>query len=201
MSGFPPTSGSTSTSSLLRRVSEHNPEAWQRLAQLFGPVVYRWARQGGLQSNDAVDVVQEVFQTVSERIQQHQGDGTADAFRGWLWGITRNKLREFYRRRAAEPDGVGGTDAHRQLQQRAERLPADSASFDGAAIRSVLLQRALQLLQSEFEPRTFQAFWQATIDGRAPTDIAADLQMTAKAVRQAKYRVLRRLRQEFEDLL
>ena len=201
MSDISQTSGSTSSSSLLLRVVTQDPEAWQRLARLYGPVVYRWARQGGLQSNDAADVVQEVFQTVAQRIDQYHGDGTGDAFRGWLWGITRNKLREFFRGRAAEPVGAGGTEAHQQFQQFAAQLPEDSVSFDGANIRPALLQRALKLLQAEFEPRTVQAFWQATIDGRTTADIAADLGMTTKAVRQAKYRVLRRLRQEFENLL
>jgi RNA polymerase sigma-70 factor (ECF subfamily) len=67
--------------------------------------------------------------------------------------------------------------------------------------RPALIQRALQLIQVEFEPRTLQAFWQATVEGRQTADIAADLEMTIKAVRQAKYRVMRRLRQELDELL
>ena len=171
------------------------------MVRLYGPVVYRWARQGGLQSNDAADVVQEVFRIVSVRIGEHQGDGTPDAFRGWLWGITRNKLREFFRARAAEPEGAGGTEAHQQFEQLAAELPEDSVAIDGADLHSSLLQRALQLIKVDFEPNTLQAFWQTTIDGRSTSDVAADLGMNSKAVRQAKCRVLRRLREEFEDLL
>jgi RNA polymerase sigma-70 factor (ECF subfamily) len=63
------------------------------------------------------------------------------------------------------------------------------------------MQRALQLVQSEFEPRTLQAFWQSTVDGRSTADVAADLGMSPKAVRQAKYRVLNRLRHELDELL
>ncbi len=37
------TSSSTSTS-LLRRVKARDPDAWQRLVNLYGPLVYRWAR-------------------------------------------------------------------------------------------------------------------------------------------------------------
>jgi len=201
LAGISQSSASSSSASLLRRIATHDPEAWQRLVRLYGPVVYRWARQGGLQSNDAADVVQEVFRIVSVRIGEHQGDGTPDAFRGWLWGITRNKLREFFRARAAEPEGAGGTEAHQQFEQLAAELPEDSVAIDGADLHSSLLQRALQLIKVDFEPNTLQAFWQTTIDGRSTSDVAADLGMNSKAVRQAKCRVLRRLREEFEDLL
>ena len=52
--------GSTSAS-LLARVQADDSEAWSRLVRLYGPVVYRWARQAGLQPNDAADVAQAVF--------------------------------------------------------------------------------------------------------------------------------------------
>lgn len=50
------------SSSLIRAILARDPQAWSRFAQLYGPVVYRWVRQWGLQENDAADVVQEVFQ-------------------------------------------------------------------------------------------------------------------------------------------
>jgi DNA-directed RNA polymerase specialized sigma24 family protein len=56
-------------------------------------------------------------------------------------------------------------------------------------------------VQAEFEERTWQAFWRATIDEEPTADIAADLGMSAGAVRKAKFRVLRRLRSEFENLI
>jgi len=180
-------------------VRAKDTEAWQHLVQLYGPLVYSWARQAGLQSSDATDVGQDVFQAVAQSISKYQGKGSGDAFRAWLWGITRNKLSEFLRRRANEPVGAGGTDANQQLQQFAANLPEDSTSLTGD-VRPSLAQRALKLIESEFEPRTLQAFWQATADGRATVDIAADLGMSPKAVRQAKYRVLRRLRQEMDEL-
>jgi RNA polymerase sigma-70 factor (ECF subfamily) len=200
MSGISqPLSGSTSHS-LLARVRARDADAWKRLSRLYGPVVYQWTRQAGLQASDALDVGQEVFRTVADRLHDYQGSRAGDAFRGWLWGITQNKLKEFFRRRAAEPAGAGGTAAQEQLAQLAEMPEASSGSSRSAA-DSALMQRALQLIQAEFEPRTLQAFWQATVDGRSTADVAADLGMSPKAVRQAKYRVLSRLRQELDELL
>ena len=71
---------------------------------------------------------------------------------------------------------------------------------DGPEIESELTRRALNLIQTEFEERSWLAFWRSAVDGHATTAIADDLGMTAKAVRQAKYRVLRRLREEMDEL-
>ena len=49
------TTNSTS-SSLLIRVKQRDPDAWQRLARLYTPLVYRWARHTKLQDDDAGDI-------------------------------------------------------------------------------------------------------------------------------------------------
>jgi RNA polymerase sigma-70 factor (ECF subfamily) len=60
---------------------------------------------------------------------------------------------------------------------------------------------ALQVVQAEFEDRTWQAFWKAVVDEQPTAGIAEDLGMTVNAVRLAKSRVLRRLRSELEGLV
>ena len=63
-----------------------------------------------------------------------------------------------------------------------------------------LFARVLRLIREEFEPRTWQAFWQTAVAGRDTADVGADLSMSPGAVRVAKARVLRRLREELGDL-
>ncbi len=58
----------------------------------------------------------------------------------------------------------------------------------------------MELTEGEFEPRTLKMFWRVTVGGQAAKDVAADLGVTASTVRVAKSRVLRRLREELEDL-
>jgi RNA polymerase sigma-70 factor (ECF subfamily) len=195
----PESLGSTS-SSLLQRVAAHQPEAWQRMAQLHCPLVYRWAREQGLQDADAADVVQEVFRTVFARIDGFHRDKPGDSFRGWLWTITRNKLGDHFRRVAARPNAAGGSDAHQQFQQLQDVPAEDSANPGALDVDTGLLHGTLELIRPDFEHTTWQAFWRATVDGHAAADIARDLGMTAHAVRQARYRVLQRLRKELDDL-
>ena len=56
------------------------------------------------------------------------------------------------------------------------------------------------MIREEFEPRTWQAFWQTAVEGRAASDVAADFGMSPGAVRVAKSRVLHRLRAELGEL-
>ncbi|MGC3966052.1 MAG: hypothetical protein QM775_01375 [Pirellulales bacterium] len=52
------------------------------------------------------------------------------------------------------------------------------------------------MVRNEFEPRTWQAFWAMAVDGLSAAEAADKLGTTAGAVRQAKYVVARRLREE-----
>ena len=191
------TSNSTSTS-LLDRVKASDPDAWRRLAKLYGPLVYRWARQVGLQDTDAADVGQEVSRTVAARIGTFRRDGPGHSFRAWLKTITRNKLGDHLRRRASQLPGPGGSDAYQRLQLLADASPEDGSSANSLETDGGVLRRALDLFRSDFEDATWQAFWRMTVDGHSASEVASDLGMTAHAVRQAKYRVLRRLRREMD---
>ncbi len=182
---------------LLERIRNRDEEAWGRLHRLYAPLVLHWCKQWSVQGQDAEDVRQEVFQAVANSLSDFRRDRPGDTFRGWLRGITRNKLLDHFRHRQNQPQAQGGTDAQRQFLQIAEQeLPEDSQELLGA-----LYHRALELVRSEFEPRTWDAFWRSAVEGQAPADIAADLGVTAAAIRKSKSRILHRLRQEVGDLL
>jgi RNA polymerase sigma-70 factor (ECF subfamily) len=192
--------GSSISSSLLERVRARRPEAWERLVELCGPLVYRWCRLAGVLSDDAPDVVQEVFAAVAVKIGTFRRDRPGDSFRAWLAGITRHKIADHFRRRQDLPDAKGGTEAQQRLQQVPELVePGSRSSSPGQD--GLLPRRALELIRAEFENRTWEAFWRTAVDGRRPADVAEELGMSVMAVYKAKSRVLRRLRQELGDLL
>ncbi|HVX60264.1 MAG TPA: RNA polymerase sigma factor [Pirellulales bacterium] len=189
--------GKSTSLTLLERVRDQDQEAWRRLMHMYAPLVSRWCSHGGVSGQDADDVQQEVFQAVAASLQNFRRDRGGDTFRGWLRGITRNKILDHYRRRQRAPEAQGGTDAYRQLQDLAEPpWPEDTADD-----LSGLYHRALELVKGEFEQRTWEAFWRAAIDGHPPALIATDLGVTPAAVRKAKSRVLHRLREELGELL
>jgi RNA polymerase sigma-70 factor, ECF subfamily len=202
--GPSPSASASLHTTLLVRLRSQEGDAWRRLDQLYGPVVFGWCRGAGLQADDAADVQQEVFRSVAGAIADFRRDQPGDSFRGWLWQITQNKLRDFFRRRRQRPLAAGGTTFQQQLQElpfgtgagEETTPPSPSAEEKGGVFR-----RALDLVRSEFADRTWQAFWRVTVEGHAPAQVAADLGMSAGAVYVAKSRVLRRLREEFDGLL
>jgi len=190
----------STSSSLLERLQSQDAQAWQRLVDLYGPLVYHWCRRHQLQAEDRADVFQEVFRAVASHITAFRRDRAGDTFRGWLLTITRNKIRDHFRRQQRHVQATGGSDALQQLAQVADPLDDQEEAADADQQRA-LLRRALHLLRDEFEDRTWQAFWRITVEGQAPADVAADLCLSLNAVYKAKSRVLQRFRQELGDLL
>ena len=153
-----------------------------------------------MQDADAADVGQEVFRAVSTGIDGFRRDRPGDSFRGWLWGITRNKLRDHWHRQAAKPTAAGGILVRQRLDQLAAESLSDS-SYKGAPNETEgVLRRALELVRDQFEANTWQAFWSVAVDGRQAAEVAAEFGMGVGSVYVAKSRVLRRLREELSDL-
>src|SRR5579883_3138996 len=112
---------------LLERIRDRDEEAWRRLHHLYAPLVSRWCGLKGILGEDADDVQQEVFRAVAAGLDNFHRDRDGDSFRGWLRGITRNKIVDHFRRRGAQPEAQGGTDARRELEQVAgTELPDES---------------------------------------------------------------------------
>jgi RNA polymerase sigma-70 factor, ECF subfamily len=195
-----PPEPSSISSTLLQRVKAQRPEAWARLADLYGPVVYRWCRQTGVSRDDAPDLVQEVFAAVALHIGGFRHDRPGDSFAAWLRTVTRNKILDYYRSRRGRPVAQGGTDAQERFLQVPE-LPDAAETSDPQEVNRLLVPAGLELVRAEFEEHTWEAFRRAAILGQPPARVAAELGMSVQAVYKAKSRVLRRLRQELDGLM
>lgn len=184
-------------SSLLSRVQRHEAEAWHTFSDLYGPLIYGWARRQGLACEDAADVLQDTFLAVARSIASRKGGGPG-SFRAWLWAITANKVHDHFRRRHPGR-AAGGTTAHALLEQ----TPADSCSdpsdtIDPSGVAG-LVHRAMAQVQAEVEDRTWRAFCLCILQGHDTQSVVAELGMTAANVRQARSRILRRLRDLLGD--
>lgn len=183
--------------SLLVRVRDRNEEAWNRLYYLYAPLVEHWCRQWKLAGADADDLRQEIFQSVAAAVGTFRRDRPGDTFRGWLWVIARRKFLDSCRRRGRQPEAQGGSDANLRLQQ----IPEIEDTEDAPEQVKQLHRRALELIRGQFEEPTWQAFWRCAVEEQAPADVGRDMNMSPAAVRKAKSRVLRRLKDEMGELL
>jgi RNA polymerase sigma-70 factor (ECF subfamily) len=164
---------------------------------LYGPLVYRWCRRAGLREEDAQDVGQEVFAAVARAI----GEYRHQSFRGWLRVITDRKILDRLRRAPAGGEGVGGSDAQRVIEGvAAGSLPADSDAEE-VSDRLLLLRRAAELVLATCQEATRQAFLRIVIGDEDAAQVAGDLGLTENAVYLAKSRLLKRIRDEFTELV
>ena len=181
---------STPASLLDRLRSPDDAEAWVRFVRLYTPFLYYWANRNGLQESDTEDLIQEVFAQLLKALPQFKFDPDR-SFRSWLAVVVGNKWRELNRKR--RPQTVPASDLDEQ--------PAPEANFDDREYRAHIAGRALNLIQEEFAPATWKAFWAAVVERRPANAIAVELGISPNAVYLARGRVLRRLREELKGLV
>jgi RNA polymerase sigma-70 factor (ECF subfamily) len=182
-------------SSLLDRLRQpSDPEAWDRLVALYTPLILAWAQHVSPQEQDAADLVQDVFVKLLQVLPTFNYDARR-GFRRWLRTVTLNTWRDRHKRRGnrALPGNEAALDAL--------AAPDSAEAFWEAEYRRELVSRALALMQADFRPATWKAFWEQVVVGRTAPAVAAELGLTPGAVYAAKFRVLDRLRQELDGML
>jgi RNA polymerase sigma-70 factor, ECF subfamily len=186
---------SPSTSiTLLQRVRQATDHAaWERFVELYTPLLYRWAARMGLADDDAWDVVQEVFVALVRELPRFEYDAQKRNFRGWLKTITIHRCQERFRVRQPTLADAAGESA-------APLSPDAVEEFWEREYREELVRRACELMKSDFEETTWRVCWEHAVNGRTASEVAAEFGISENAVYLAKFRVMRRLRQELEGL-
>ena len=187
--------------SLLDRL-RHSPEneSWNRLADLYAPLIRAWLRRYDVQDSDANDLVQEVLLAVSKDLGKFEHRGQPGAFRGWLKAILINRLRKFWRARDRRPQPRGDSDIDVRLAQLDDPASEMSQIWNREHDQYVLRQ-LMALAEPHFEPNTWKAFCRVALDGAKPDVVAQEMGISRNAVVIAKCRVLSRLRQESVGLI
>ncbi len=191
--------GSTD-SGLLEGIRSRDDAAWTRFAEEYAPLIYVWCRKCDLQSADALDVSQQVFQAVSRSITTFTRSDSAGSFRGWLFVVTRNLIRNHLARTLRGPQPQGGTSIQLRLLEEPESIDEESLSDAPTSAGNSSIQSILDSARAGFEERTRKCFWLVAMLGQSAVEVAARLGMKPSAVRQAKYRIEQRLRRDLEDL-
>jgi len=179
----------TTSYSLLERLRQPVADrmSWDRFVALYTELLYRWARGWGLQPADASDVVQEALLVILRELPFYQPSPNC-RFRSWLWAIVRNRFRSFQRKRLP----------NFQLDQMEDDLaiPDPLTELEIAEEQALLMRRAAELIRADFQPTTWRAFWQTTVEGRNVKEVALELDMSVRAVYAARLRVQQRVREE-----
>ena len=186
--------------SLIDRLKTAPPDAsdWQRLQDIYLPLIQRWLRRVPGLGNEADDLAQEVFLVLLREFPRFERRREG-SFRAWLRNIAVNKARNFRKRRDRRP-AVGLDPSDGFLDQMADPESDLAREWDREHDEHVA-RKILTAVQADFSPTTWKAFQRFALDGLPATRVGEELGLTENAVLLAKSRVVRRLREEAGDLL
>jgi len=192
-------SPATRASLLVRLRDPRDGRAWSEFVDLYAPLVYRFGCKQGLQDADAADLSQETLRAVAGGIGRLDYDPGRGSFRGWLFTIVRNRLRDFLDKRGRQDQGSGDTGMLDWLEQQPGRQDPWAEQWEREYDRQLLLTAARRI-RGQFQGATWQAFWRTTVDGQSGKEAAQALEMSVAAVYLAKSRVMARLKEAIRQL-
>jgi RNA polymerase sigma-70 factor (ECF subfamily) len=187
--------------SLLDRASRgEEPQAWERFAAVYEPLLAGWLRRLGVQESDGDDLTQDVLMVVLRELPRFEHSRRPGAFRRWLRTILVHRVRDFWRRRDHRPLVTGATSFIQQLDELEDDASPASRLFDREHDQHVMSQ-LLETIRPRFAPQTWRAFQLQVLEGRRADAVAAELGLSLSSAYVAKSRVLAALRREAEGLI
>jgi RNA polymerase sigma-70 factor (ECF subfamily) len=174
--------------------------AWKRLVELYTPLIEYWLRHYHVPASDMDDLVQDVMAVLVRELPAFEHNNQRGAFRHWLRTIVVNRVRGYWRGRQHVAQPAGGGEGSILLEQIDDPASDPDRRWEQEHDQFIV-RRALELMQPEFTLSTWEAFRRQALDGAKPSEVAAELGITANAVVLAKFRVLRRLRQHLRGIL
>jgi RNA polymerase sigma-70 factor, ECF subfamily len=191
----------TTSLGLLNRLKRAQPGAveWRRFQDMYLPLVRSWLfRVPGI-GDEADDLAQEVMVVLMRELANFVRirDGS---FRAWLRQITVNRIRAFSKTRRRQPLVGLGRESDQLLDQLEDPASDLAQQWDRDHDKHVF-QKLQASVQPDFEPKTWEAFVLFALEERPAAEVSDKLGISEGAVIQAKFRILKRLREEAGELL
>lgn len=196
--------------SLLTRLRDwQDQDGWREFFDMYWRLIYRVARQAGLDDAAAQDVVQNTFIYLARRMPKFHYDPERGSFKAWLRRVTRSRISVFRRRAEAnEPRlpeiGLEGEDVAVW-----ESIPDPAGdAMDEIWQReweSNLLKTALRRIAAKVSAQQLMIFQLAALGEVPLKQVARKLDVSLMQVYLARHRVgklfkaeVTRLRRETE---
>ena len=192
----------TTSESLLFRLQQHalstetdvDQSAWDTFVSLYTPLMFHWATKVGLGQADAADLVQEVLTIVFRRLPDLKYDRQG-SFRGWLRTVTLNKFRERRRKKM-----LPVIDASGSIVDQLVSVPQAESAWDIDYGR-LLLRQAMDQMQCDFEPATWQALLAVMRENLSVELASKQHDVSPWTIYSARSRLMRRLRDQLDGML
>ena len=168
-------------------------DAWQRMLEVYQPLIAKWLARFGAPNGELNDLSQSVLAVIVKKLPAFEHNGREGSFRSWVRSITRNCLLEFWRAKKIQPVATGNSSFQESLNQlsveESELSQKWNREYDEQVLATLLKQ-----IQGEFQASTWEAFRLVAIDGVKASEVASQLNVSVNSVFIAKSRVMSRLR-------
>ena len=189
------------SASLLERVRDHDDDAaWERLYDIYVPVIMRICRANHCSEDIVLDVVQETLVRLMRYLQTLNYDPAKGKFRSYLYRVVQTSLSRT-RRRQYDFRFINPEEMNRQSMD--DFLGADENEFYQdweQEWQRALLEKALIRVKLKVAPRTFESFRQSVLEGRPPGVVAEQLGISRNAVYQHRNRIGCLIRKEVDAI-
>jgi RNA polymerase sigma-70 factor (ECF subfamily) len=163
-------------------------EAFTILVERYRPYVYTVAYKIVLDPDDALDITQNVFLRLVEKIASFNGRGT---FKAWLATMASREAINYLRRpsrreTATEPD---------VLAEMSDRLRRGEVADPREALDTAQRRRLVETAMADLSPQQRAVFALRLREDMGPKEIAERLGLPASQVRAQLHRAMARIRQ------
>lgn len=170
----------------LQGISE---QRWREFEVVYRPLFLFWIRQKNIPSHAVDDVLQDSMISIMQGIGRYESGGRR-SFRSWMRTIVQRRAADFFR---SSPPEQGGVPELLHEAVSPEQKDPGALAAEEAAMREVHA-RAMELVRSQTKEQTWKMFWSSTVDGLPTAEVAQEFGVSTAAVRVARQRVKKRLK-------
>lgn len=185
--------------SLLLRLKRQEDDAWREFISIYEQAIFRYCRSRGLQDADARDATQEVLAAVHKRVETWDCEESRGTLRAWLFRVARNIAIDTLRRRGRQAVGSGDSGVGEILAELPSVDETEATAFQ-LEYRRAMFHWAAEEVRPEVQESTWRSFWMTAVEGQAPEQVAATLELSVGAVYAAKCRVVARVREKLTQV-
>ncbi len=184
----------TTQKTLLVRIRDRADSAsWREFYSLYAPFLYRYARRKGLSHEDAEDVRADCLNAVTKHIASFEYDRARGGFRNWLRRLAANKIIDARRKRKPAL-----AESH-ELRDAVDDRNSPDADWD-AEWADARLRHCTERVRRVVSELNFHTFHLLVISNRPVDEVCALLGISRNQAYKAKSLVLKRIRQQVNDL-
>lgn len=185
----------TTRPSLLQRLRiPGDEESWREFVGLYQPLLARYARRRGLNTNDAEEVAQSCMEKLSRTMRTFQYSRDRGSFKNYLLVMVTHAIANAARGHRMLRAGTDVLDNLQKSKSASEEL------WDNHWLHEHL-KHALDRLDAEFSGTTIAAFKLYALKEWPVEKVCSALGMTPNQVYLAKSRVTSRLRRALEEMI